>query len=642
MHAKPLPSNPLAPPGTPETVHAQRVLVLAPHYDDETYGCGGLLVQLCAAGADVRVLFLTDSSGGEEAVGDPEAYRATRRAEAKAAATCLGVQTLEHVDLPDGRLDHQPEALLAAVGDAFDAHRPDLLLVPSPLEVSTDHRAAFRSVHSFLGGLRPGDARFEVAQHTVVLAYEVNHPFFPNLLVDVGEEQDAVEQAAACYGSQEARHGYAAARRGLTRFRTLSLAAEVTAAEAYVRLRLDDFTTRGPAALIAHLGGVPTLLPVTTGPRLSVVMRTRDRPALLQEALASLAANPYGRAEVILVNDGGASPTVPADFPWPVVRVEHPESRGRAAAANAGVAAATGDAIVFLDDDDVVEPEHLATLAGLVSGAGVRVAYTDAAVGVYEPDAAGGWARRERRLPYSRDFDPSLLLLDNYIPLHTLVIERTLFDEVGPFDPDLPFFEDWDWLIRCAHVTSFHHLPQVTCEYRQFRGAGHHVLGDRPRQRADFLSMKARVLEKHRERLTPDALAVTVDRLRAETVAAHEAATSAQQRAETNLARWHQARGALSARVAEREVERVTKERLEADEVSLRAALAGRDEEIGRRGEQIERLGEEVARLRDHSTALDGQLAATYAEIERLGGLMRAMESTRAWRAHRWLQKFRS
>src|SRR6185503_20050877 len=54
----------LQPPGATERVRAASALVLAPHYDDEVLGCGGLLAQLAAAGAAVRELFLTDGDGG--------------------------------------------------------------------------------------------------------------------------------------------------------------------------------------------------------------------------------------------------------------------------------------------------------------------------------------------------------------------------------------------------------------------------------------------------------------------------------------------------------------------------------------------------------------------------------------------------
>ncbi len=219
---------------------------------------------------------------------------------------------------------------------------------------------------------------------------------------------------------------------------------------------------------------------------MSVVVRTRDRPDFLAEALASLARSTWRRLEVVLVNDGGAPPVLPAGYPLPVVRVELQPNRGRAGAANAGIAAAHGDYVCFLDDDDLVEPEHFALLAGLAQGAGVRVGYSDAAVGVYQPGGPQGWQEVERRLPYSRDFDPELLLLDNYIPFHTLIFEKTLLEEAGPLDESLAFFEDWDFLIRLAQRTRFQHLPRVTCEYRHFRGAGHHILGDRPRATGRF------------------------------------------------------------------------------------------------------------------------------------------------------------
>jgi LmbE family N-acetylglucosaminyl deacetylase len=631
----------LIPPDHAERVTAERVLVLAPHPDDEVLGCGGLLVQLAAAGAAVHVLFLTDGAGGEPAAA-AAAYAERRRAEAAAVAELLGFAGVEHLALPDGGLEQHLDAVAAAIATALTALRPDLLLVPSPLEATRDHRAAFAALHRLLAPLRPaaGEAASlaALAAAATILVYEVNRPAYPDLLVDVSAELPRLERAMGLYASQAARRGYWRAAEGLRRYRTLTLgtAAEgPAAAEGYVRLAADDFTTRSPAQLVARLGGVPEIHAVREGPRMSVVVRTRDRPALLAEALASLAAGSYRRAEVVLVNDGGEPPAVPAGFPLPVVRVDLPRSRGRAGAAQAGVEAAGGDYVCFLDDDDLAAPEHLATLAGLVTAAGARVAYTDAAVAVYElaapgeaaPEAPGGWRCRERRLPYSRDFDPDLLLIDNYIPFNTLAIERGLFAEVGPFAEDLPFFEDWDLLLRLAAVTPFHHLPRVTCEYRHFRGSGDQVFGESPRRRADFLAVEARVLARHAERLSPPALARAVDTLRADRVEAQEAAASHRREAE-RLA-W-EGRD-LTDRL----------HRLNGEAESLR-------EERGRLREALEQGGRETQRLYDDEAALrrvveeqTEQLGRTYGEIQRLEERLRAMEATRAWRLHLRLQRWR-
>ena len=631
----------LTPPTTTTMISARRVLVLAPHFDDEVFGCAGLLIQLADRGADIRVLYLTDSSGGQEVTERKQAYAERRRAEAERGLDLLGIARMDTLEIPDGELASWVDRAAAAIADAVADHRPDLILSVSPCEITSDHRAAFAALHSAATSLRGGSELDAIMSGCRILLYEVNHPGYPDLLVDVSPQLDRISAAIEAHGSQLELHNYREAALGMRRFRALSLPTGVVAAEAYREIRTADLVTHGPTVLARRLGGVADPVAIGNGPEVSVVVRTKDRPDLLAEALDSIADSSYRRLEVVLVNDGGAEPTVPTDFPFPVVRVETGRLQGRAGAANAGVDAATGDYLCFLDDDDLVEPEHFATLVGLVSAADVRVAYTDAAVGVYELDPTSGWREVERRLPYSRDFDPDLLLVDNYIPFNTLIMDMELVRAAGRFDTDLEFFEDWDFLIRLASLAPFFHAPRVTAEYRHFRGAAHHILGEQPRQRGDFLRQKASVISRHAGRVAPDVIARVVDRLRNEIVTAGEAAAAARSEAErarsaeaASTEAYHRLNGEVVSLRAERE--RLTDEvRRHGDELSRLTA------ELGDRQRLVGELQLEAADMKSQAAELHGEQERLYAEIARLTSLIHAMEDTKAWRLHRTIERLK-
>lgn len=101
-------------------------------------------------------------------------------------------------------------------------------------------------------------------------------------------------------------------------------------------------------------------------PSVSIVIPTRDRPCLLREALSSLSAQTSADFEVIVVDDA-SSPAVCVDsfgeFECLKVRtIRHDQSVGGYEAKNAGVRAATGSIVTFLDDDDMVEPSFVKRL----------------------------------------------------------------------------------------------------------------------------------------------------------------------------------------------------------------------------------------------------------------------------------------
>ncbi len=150
-----------------------------------------------------------------------------------------------------------------------------------------------------------------------------------------------------------------------------------------------------------------------------MIVRTHDRPALLEQALTSLANQTRADFEVIVVNDGE---TPVGEL---LCRLEsHLHLRevagprcGMAAANNAGLAAAMGRWIAYLDDDDIWYPRHLERLMAAIEGNGAQVAYTDAVRALCWSDLTHDAV--VLRLPcVSLDFDASRLLGGQLDPEH--------------------------------------------------------------------------------------------------------------------------------------------------------------------------------------------------------------------------------
>jgi LmbE family N-acetylglucosaminyl deacetylase len=127
-------------------------LVVAPHQDDETLGCGGLIALKRRRAVPVHVVFTTDGRGGEPTTAPPEAVVAARHAEALAALTVLDVAE-EHVHFlsgEDGRLRDfagEERATIERELDAvLDAVAPAEVFVTYQYDNHPDHRATFELV----------------------------------------------------------------------------------------------------------------------------------------------------------------------------------------------------------------------------------------------------------------------------------------------------------------------------------------------------------------------------------------------------------------------------------------------------------------------------------------------------------------
>src|SRR5215204_513202 len=129
-----------------------RVLVLAPHPDDETFGCGGALLLHRHQQDPVHVIFLTSGEAGNWQGGhDQLIFRAHREAEAANALNCLEVREWEFWRYPDRGVAADGQ-LINRLSEAIRAYGATLVYAPSPLEQHPDHRAIAQALRAALRG----------------------------------------------------------------------------------------------------------------------------------------------------------------------------------------------------------------------------------------------------------------------------------------------------------------------------------------------------------------------------------------------------------------------------------------------------------------------------------------------------------
>lgn len=208
-------------------------------------------------------------------------------------------------------------------------------------------------------------------------------------------------------------------------------------------------------------------------PLVSIIVRTKDRPKLLERALQSIAGQTYGPMEVVLVNDGGCELNIEElagilnDVALNYIRLE--ANHGRAYAGNVGIENARGLYVGFLDDDDEFYPEHVSMLVSFLADTDYRIAYTDSLMAYkeYDPQTAGLTSIR-KELVFSQDFNYDYLIFENYIPFMCLLFERAVLVNSGGFDRNFEVYEDWDLLIRVGEKYPFHHIKKATADYNQW------------------------------------------------------------------------------------------------------------------------------------------------------------------------------
>lgn len=200
---------------------------------------------------------------------------------------------------------------------------------------------------------------------------------------------------------------------------------------------------------------------MATTPAISVIVTTYNRPILLVDAVQSVLDQQGGMDfEVIVVDDGGPGGyELPEDPRVRLVVME--ENAGLSAARNRGIDEARGDAITFLDDDDLLTPDRLElAVRGLASAPLTicHIRYMD------DGPSDGTWHRR-------LDGDIADELFTHMTPHVGQACVRR--DVIPRFREDIYAAEDIEWWVRVAQNLTACTVPEVGYLYRRHDGPRH-------------------------------------------------------------------------------------------------------------------------------------------------------------------------
>lgn len=208
------------------------------------------------------------------------------------------------------------------------------------------------------------------------------------------------------------------------------------------------------------------LAPVS--PRVSILVRTKNRPTLLARALDDILAQGWSDWEAIIVNDGGDAAEVRAvvaaradRFAERVSVINHHDSKGMEAAANAALANAVGEFVVIHDDDDTWAPTFLVETVEHLQAHPEAMAVA-VRTEIVDEEIRGAEIVETGRRPFGPPHDVvtllDLLLINRVVPIG-LLVRSDAVRELGGYDESLPVVGDWEFNLRLARAGRIDFMP---------------------------------------------------------------------------------------------------------------------------------------------------------------------------------------
>ncbi|MDB6139805.1 MAG: glycosyl transferase family 2, partial [Verrucomicrobiaceae bacterium] len=208
---------------------------------------------------------------------------------------------------------------------------------------------------------------------------------------------------------------------------------------------------------------------------LSVVIPAYNAERWLPETLESVASQDWPNLEVIVVDDGSTDGTAAlVTNRWPAIRLIRTENKGVSHARNAGMAAATGELIQFLDADDLLSPGKLARHAKMLCGNhNADAVYSNWQRLTEGKDGTFAAAETVERTLDDVHPDPQVAFFSSlWCPTGAYLYRRAFLQASSvQWSPALPVIQDVRFVIDCARAGArWLHDPEISVLYRQHQG----------------------------------------------------------------------------------------------------------------------------------------------------------------------------
>jgi len=177
-----------------------KILIIAPHPDDEVLGCGGTIVKHVNRGDEVYLCIVTKGYIPDWS----EEFLKNRPKEIEKANKILGIKKTYFLDYPTVKLDTIPQKELnEAISKVVNEVKPDILYIPHKGDLNKDHRLVFESS---LVATRPANHKVKkILSYETLSESEWGQPievFIPNVYVDISETLGKKIEAMKAYGSE--------------------------------------------------------------------------------------------------------------------------------------------------------------------------------------------------------------------------------------------------------------------------------------------------------------------------------------------------------------------------------------------------------------------------------------------------------